>query len=148
MHMCSNILYIMRMEIRWQLNLMLVRLLWMQNLKGTEMLSWKMGMRLTMISIKNLIKNQVLEVILTHQYINRYGCVMVCTIGGYMYVYEMQKKMMVWTNNSLVYWLNSQHFPSSYQVVLLMMSLLCIPIEESKDLYRNLVSSYGLLRCW
>ena len=57
------------------------------------MLSWKMGMRLTMIRIKKLIKNQVLEVILTHQYINRYGCVMVCTLGGSLDVDDIQRKI-------------------------------------------------------
>ena len=37
-------------------------------------------------------KKQVIELILTHQYINMYGCVMLYTLGGNMDVDEMQKK--------------------------------------------------------
>ena len=45
------------------------------------------------------ITNQVLEVILTNQYINMYGYGIVYTIGDKMDTREMQQKLMGQTNN-------------------------------------------------
>ena len=44
MQMCSERFNIMRMKGRWQLNLMIARLIFMKQLKGREIIFWKIGM--------------------------------------------------------------------------------------------------------
>ena len=51
---------------------------------------------------KENYKNQALEVILTNQYINRYGSGMEQDIGGNQDYENIQKYLMGLTNNSLV----------------------------------------------
>ena len=62
-----------------------------------------MATKYTMIDFQHLRTNQVLQLILTDQYIKMYGNVMAYTIVGRQAINEMQQNLILQTNNALMF---------------------------------------------